>query len=275
MDGQEFTVLPGAHPFVRKVIEKGRLVPDGDGAFSRVYAIDRRTVLKVTTCQATRLLFNQLIRKPTAGCLKVFKAYGKVAVDEDGFPYYAFIVERLYSQKEWQTLPDVRNFKQKRKHTSVFHDNEGLRRRARASESTRGLVKQRWREKRKGGATLENALRRIRRPIKRYLTEDGRQKGGALIYHVKRQLGLTGAMEMLRRFIGNRNIELDLLVPGNVLLTREGNICLSDPVTEMFDNTLPAMTPFPIPDGSPNEDVKDSEDLLAELSNLAPLFRFT
>jgi hypothetical protein len=262
-------------------MKKGRLVHDGDGAFSRVYAIDRRTVLKITTCQATRLLFKELIRQPVTGLLKVFKAFGKVALDEDGHPYFAFVVERLYSQKEWQTLPSVRRIEQKRKHLSRFSDAEGKRQRASTAKAARGLVKKRWLLKRKSSKTLEAAVKRIRRQAKHYLTEDGRQKGSELIYRIKRKIGLTAAMEMLHRFIAKKDIELDLRVKGNVLLTRDGNICLADPVTVMEDNTLPPATSPPTPDGDLSEDEQalagliQLEQLMAGKSKVAPKFRLT
>jgi hypothetical protein len=281
MVGQEFTILPRAPAFVRNVMKKGRVVHDGDGAFSRVYAIDRRTVLKITTCQATRLLFAQLINKPVTGCLKVFKAFGKVAVDEEGYPYYAYVVERLYSQKEWQTLPSVRRIEQKRKHFSRFSEAEGKRQRASTAKAGRGLVKKRWLLKRKSSKTLEAAVKRIQRQAKHYVTEDGRQKGSELIYRIKRKIGLTGAMDMLHRFIAKRDIELDLRVKGNVLLTRDGNICLADPVTVMEDNTLPPATSAPTLDWDLSEDEQalagliQLEQLMAGKSKAAPMFRLT
>jgi hypothetical protein len=262
-------------------MEKGRLVHDGDGAFSRVYAIDRRTVLKITTCQATKLLFRQLIRKPVTGCLKVFKAFGKVAVDEDGYTYFAFVVERLYSQKEWQTLPSVRRIEHKRKHCSRFCEDEGKRQRASTTKVGRGLVKKRWLQKRKSSKTLEAAVKKIRRQAKHYVTEDGRQKGSELIYRIKRKIGLTGAMDMLHRFIEKRDIELDLRVDGNVMLTHDGNICLADPVTVMDDNTMPPAISSPCIDRDVCEEeealagLRQLEELMAGKSKIAPMFRLT
>lgn len=248
MYGQDLTLLQDAPTFVRRIVEKGRLVHDGDGTFARVFAIDSRTVLKITTCQATRDLYDQLIQHPVAGCVKVLRAYGVVAVDEDDFPFYAFVVERLFGQKEWQSLPSVSKIVKKRKTSSHFCENEGKRHRVSTHKHLRGhLQKRRWGVKRESRQTLEMVLQRIRRPIKSNLTRDGRQKGSTLFYQLRKKLGLEmeDALEMLYKFVSHREAELDLLRDNNIMWTRDGRLCFSDPVTVMYDNTLPSTTPSP------------------------------
>jgi hypothetical protein len=170
---------------------------------------------------------------------------------------------------------------QKRKHCSRFCEDEGEWRRASTAKAARGLVKKRWLEKRKSSKTLETAVKQIRRQAKHYVNEDGRQKGSELIYRIKRKVGLTGAMDMLHRFTAKRDIELDLRVKGNVLLTRDGEICLADPVTVERDNTLPPPKSFLCRDGDASEDDETTaallqlEQLIAGKSNKAPMFRLT
>lgn len=247
MYGQDLTLLQDAPVFVRRIVEKGRLVHDGDGTFARVFAIDSRTVLKLTTCKATQDLYNQLIRHPVAGCVKVLRAFPKVvALDQDDCEFYAFVVERLFGQKEWQSLPSVCKIVKKRKSSSQFCGDSGKRRRVSSHKHLRGhLQKRSWGVKRESEQTLEKVLQRIRRPIKSNLTLDGRQKGSKIFYQLKRKLGMEGALDMLYKFVSNRDAELDLLRTGNIMWTRDGQLCFSDPVTVMYDNTLPSSTPCP------------------------------
>jgi hypothetical protein len=88
-------------------------------------------------------------------------------------------------------------------------------------------------------------------------------------------------MDMLHRFTAKRDIELDLRVKGNVLLTRDGEICLADPVTVMDDNTMPPVTPSPCIDRDVCEaeealaGLRQLEELMAGKSKIAPMFRLT
>ena len=263
MCGQDFILLPEAPSLVRKVVSNGRVV--GEGTYARVYAIDSHTVLKLTTCKVTVPLLDSRIHEPVTGMVKVFKAFGPVAKDEDGMVYSAYIVERLYSQEEWQSLPNVVRVKKTRTRTSRFIEKNGKLRRVCMRETVRAPKRRRKRTH----ETLDAVIQRIRKPIRQVLRTGNRQKGAKLFRTLKRQMGnsVVGALSVLEEFTLKQNAELDLLSPGNVMLSFDGELCLSDPVTEMVDNTLPPVPASPFT-GPAGEEANQDDDCFDEFQHL-------
>lgn len=72
----------------------------GAGAFSIVIGVDDRTVLKVSTCEASRIILPRLKQQPQPGMPLVFKCFGQVGhvVESqyyEALPLHAYLVERL------------------------------------------------------------------------------------------------------------------------------------------------------------------------------------
>jgi hypothetical protein len=283
---QEFTLLPNAHPIVERCLTEGKII--GEGAFAQVFELDSNTVLKLTACQATINLFDRIIAKPVRGIVKVLRGFGPVALDQDGITYYAYVVERLYSKEEWRALPNVKRNVRKRKHVSRFYEQCGQRRRVSLEEKALSPLHEKRRIVRKGRQDFDAVVQRINLHVKKHLkfrAVDHRQKGHDLFWNMKRQVedaGVIRALSALEDMMAHENAELDLLIDGNVLLTRDGEVTLSDPVTEMMDNTFPPpLAPMPYLTDQIGEDQDNENDNyflppeLAELARIAPMFRLT
>lgn len=82
----------------------------GAGAFSIVIGVDDRTVLKISTCEASRVILPRLMHQPQMGMPLVFKCFGQVGeVEEsryyDALPLHAYLVERLHSAYDAKDRP--------------------------------------------------------------------------------------------------------------------------------------------------------------------------
>mgnify|MGYP003456590684 CR=1 FL=1 len=82
----------------------------GAGTFSIVIGVDDRTVLKISTCEASRIILPSLMQQPQMGMPLVFKCFGQVGeVVESRYyqalPLHAYLVERLHSAAHAKDLP--------------------------------------------------------------------------------------------------------------------------------------------------------------------------
>jgi hypothetical protein len=73
----------------------------GSGAFSIVVGVDRQTVLKISTCEASRIILPRLMQQPQEGLPLVYKCFGQVGhvTETDCYgqiPLHAYLVERLH-----------------------------------------------------------------------------------------------------------------------------------------------------------------------------------
>lgn len=82
----------------------------GMGAFSVVLEVDDFQVLKITTCEASKVLLSTLMGKPQAGLPLVYSDFGQVGLIKaveghyDDIPIHAFLMERLVVGEGLQKL---------------------------------------------------------------------------------------------------------------------------------------------------------------------------
>lgn len=82
----------------------------GSGAFSIVVGVDDRTVLKISTCEASQIILPRLMQQPQKGMPLVFKCFGQVGhVAESRYyeeiPLHAYLVERLHPVHKMKDKP--------------------------------------------------------------------------------------------------------------------------------------------------------------------------
>ena len=86
----------------------------GSGAFSTVMAVDHYTVLKLSTCEASKVILPTLVGNPTPGLPLVYKAFGQVGevvfpdTQDPPLPIYAYLIERLWSAEDLGEMTALR-----------------------------------------------------------------------------------------------------------------------------------------------------------------------
>lgn len=202
-----------------------------DGAYARVGGLQESEVLKATICDATNALFESLLQCTKSGKAvpealpAVFKRLGPVVRDDEDFKYTVWSVERLFSPGE-----------------------EVAMRRARIANKSRY-------ERLKPGYLLPGANLTPKRlhSLQRDLEEEQSDERSfcnwegsadiALAMSLRTEGKLREAFKFLLEFVSTRQVELDLLTQGNIMLNMYGQPCLSDPVCGVGDE-LPRSKPL-------------------------------
>lgn len=174
-----------------------------DGGFSRVVPLSMHNVIKVTTCGPTQHLYSRLDQagSPIPGLPQVVQMLGIVAEDQEGFKYSGYVLERLYP-RQLSSTP-----------AGVYPLDENW-------EKVDFLVK----------LIQETYV---------FLGVEGQlfnKQVDILLCKILSQLNpyKTGkAFEFLAEVLKTEGCSLDLLTPGNILLNKDGDVVLADPVAYM------------------------------------------
>lgn len=195
----------------------------GDGAYARVLQVSPARVVKLTSCPASVALLDELHQAQHSEALAsalpvVFRRYGAVAEDADGFRFFGYEVERLFPVGQLDAMRTARNCygqapEQRREQSPVRYGNQAY-----------------WR--------FERLRRRIASAQARYIRKEqpGWKECLALAGELASErdpFGAEAAFAWLERFIERHQVELDLLMEGNVLLSAWGVPVLADPVSVM------------------------------------------
>ena len=208
----EFEALRPSAKHLEKAMNANRVF---DGAYARVVPLTDFSVLKATSCSATNLLFEKLVRAKSNTPLNlpaVVRNYGPVLKDDIGQIHNVWEVERLFPPLDTDGMRIARI-----KGKGALSELKP----AYASQWARLTVNY-----------LEDLQDALRAEQARYGDESDWQASAQIATSMS--IMTTGTLSTTFRFLANfvqeNRVSLDLLGAGNILLNLFGEPCLSDAV---------------------------------------------